>query len=507
MNEIKPINNIVVCSSSKNDLKLNQLDALLAGYFTCIKLIYSLYDCKINITHVCEDLERFIETKSVTTLDYQQLAFLHSVGLTEKQLIKLANGKHCLGNRLVDWSKDDHQVNLVDGLYGVNFNNVEFHDYMAWSLKRNNTFSYDDFSIGAQMAKTNRFTHPSKDKSSILSTFSYGLNVDTYSLVKLMQVIVTNESSRVNTIVGYVKKSNFVSKHIESLQVTSVNDEQLINTDFLIECSGNSIHFKLDKSVHSQYLSKKFIVAEVEDIENDTVINKIQQHTFGWSKIYHLKKSKIIECCYTEQSEIAVIEELLQKGIRVNQESIQEKSYNHEFISNAWQGNCLYVAQSSGNIEPIFDHYLSLLSKDIERWLSLFPSMEYNQQLVEYYNQDYVTVHKSLHDYVYAHYYFAKEEQFSFWSAIHGEPMHESLCHLTDTFAKICILPEFENNYFQPNQWFSLFFALGLVPVDQNPIIYCEMNIDKKLTDLKKYISDFTVKIPKYNQFVSYHRL
>ncbi|MGJ8690860.1 MAG: tryptophan 7-halogenase [Thalassotalea sp.] len=524
-----PALHLVVNSRSKCSAKITVLSNLLTGWFACLKLLNSLNGANFSLSHICHDLESITDISHATTLDFSQLMLLRDFGVSEQQLMRECDGYHCLGNRYIDWSKAEQQFNFVNGDYGVDFHRVEFSQYISWQLQQTPQLAVEDFSIAALMAKNNKFTHPSADKKSILSTYSYSLNVDSTKFISLLRQLACAKKSIIKEI-----KSEVTIIHNDLAQVTLIKVNAAdkvrvteLTSDFYFDATCDIKSLEVENNSTRLSGAQQSFIAELTAIKTSAVVTKLQAHQFGWSKITYLKSKSIIECCYRvnhsnqeqgqnqnqqpntadEKSLNQVLSVLAQAGFEVNKNTILHKTPSAQKSHNIWQQNTLLLGGSYGQLAPLGVEPLTELNYTLALWLSLFPSKQVNQSLIEFFNHRQNQRHAHVADYSTCHYHLAQWRESEFWQQVNTENVAESLTGLLRFFKLTGHLPALEEPAISHKQWHILLLGLGVIPQVQDPMIHNEPNITEKLISLRAYIQKFAERIPPYQEYLKHHGL
>ena len=187
-NKNKPIKRIVVVSSTKE----NRASCYLHGWQSALVLAEQLQGMAIEVVHLCQpnslnnsDSRKQNHNQSqnhnnnhVVTINEQQLAFHHQLGLSEKSLIAKAQGSFTLATQFIGWQQEVQSFYHGDAPRGFEFDSVEFQHHLA-RLQLESAYKpvIDDFSLSSACAKQGTFSHPVNDKSSIKSTLAYRINL------------------------------------------------------------------------------------------------------------------------------------------------------------------------------------------------------------------------------------------------------------------------------------------------------------------------------------------
>lgn len=380
------IKNIVIYSGNSN------VKDTLAGWQTALILAENLASTQIEIIHICQsddDISALQQTSeqptgSIITLHAEQLALLRRLGINELQLLTVCQAQPNLGNIYQRWSTPDQNFALVDGEYGVNFQQIEFQHYLASLQSTTDTHRIDDFSLAALMAKNNCFVHPSADKRSILSTFDYRLNVDMHSYCRLLAGMAKQLGVQIcnGAIVNIEKDDSQCINTLHCQKVTGGAASVIkIKSDFLIDCATTSIltskpESDTRKPIYTP-IHHTFSVPLVATKETNTA-DILTRYSFGFTKVRALKNQRILQCYYSQNSSItSVLDELAADHVElaadIDVSLIDVQKFATYLDQQAWQENCLLLGNASASFDPINDDFIALLHQDILAWLQVFP--------------------------------------------------------------------------------------------------------------------------------------
>lgn len=522
------MNQFVVNSHNVNADSLAKQSNLLTGWFTCIKLLKALNGASFTLTHVCDGLESIAKVNHATTLDSAQLRLLREIGVSETQLILECDAHHCLGKRYINWTKAEQAFNCVEGDYGVDFHRVEFSHYLSWQLQHTNTFALEDFSLAAQMAKNNCFTHPSHDPKSILSSYSYSLNLDTYKLIVLLRKLALSRTELIKELAIELDSEVVIQRNGDQVTLVKVatKNEQYpveITTDFYFDATGyiEAFHHKSTETTAKIH----YFIAELPPSQPSEMVTKLQSHDFGLSKITYLKSKSLLECCYQlpnsakhhaqspEQDLRLVLKALAEAGLHVEQSTLRQHQLDTDYYGDkqkqVWQGNTLVLNDNSVSraLALIGLEQLTELNVKLDLWLSLFPAKQVNQGLLDYFNERHDQRCQNLHDYLACHFYLVQWRETVFWQHAVIDKVSESLSNLLNFFKQTGRLPEFEEPVVTHKQWKILLIGLDFIPDFQDPMIHNETNITEKLNSLRAYIAKSAERIPPYQAYLKHHGL
>ncbi len=178
--------NIVLKSSSENNSKQLECLYLAATLATELDPRIDQVTCVIQQQHSLSKAENTFE--QLTLLMKCNIKRLALIGISEKDLIDRCDGRYSYG-RIFN-SKQNRTANhlfISDCQVGVNFDGINFHQY--YLANNNQSWNYNEFSLGYRLELSNRFTHPNTQKNSVLSSLDYSICVDAIALQNLLKTI------------------------------------------------------------------------------------------------------------------------------------------------------------------------------------------------------------------------------------------------------------------------------------------------------------------------------
>lgn len=485
----------------------SDLESLIIGWYGAIKLKSSLASCNVEVSHLCQDVMVFKDIVSAVSLNVQQLIFLRSLGIDEKLLMSTCSAQHTLGKNYLAWSSPNQDFMQIEGDYGLRFSKVQFHHFLPYL--DSTELIYDDYAIAAQMARNGQFVHPVADKSSILSTFTYGLNVNTFRFTQLL--IKYAKSIGVNAIDGSI--SNIVAHkgQVSSLSVAMKQGNlKEFKSDFYIDCSNQTsvllTQFADDQFgfMNTQLSASRKISLLLVNRPSSALANTIRTHNFGWSKTSCLSQSALIECyCSVDTSIEEVVSSLSAEGIEVNQNGVREENLSQKIMRNSWLSNCLFVGKMTCDIEPFSHNCFDIVDEQLRHFMQVFPSTQFQANIVAFYNRSVCEQTLSLLDMNICHYQLSSGHSSVYWQKNLEVKGSENLAHLLSLFRQTGIFPEFENQYIIEDIWINFLVGFGCIPESTHPLSYNEEDVKDKIHSFKAYIQEFLKDLPPYDKYIA----
>ncbi len=451
--------------------------------------------------------------------------FHQLLGLDERTLIKRCSGTFRLATQYVNWHRDGHDFYLGGGECGANIGPIHFSDLVNSQQQLGTDLRFERFSVAAIAASQGRFSHPSRDRQSVLSTMDYTLQLDKESYRCLLKA--SAKSHGVGTVVGRVSSVDLNPSDggVERIQLM---DGESIEANLFLDCSGHRATL-LDGALGdvykdwSQYLPcNRQVKFSLENIKPNKSLGVVLSHAHGWIEQTPLRDKTAYN--YTYQSEVSGTGDLLDSiqtvcGIKLSVEpKIHDLSPGRR--EQFWKKNCVALGAAAGQIDPSGLAGVHLLHEDILRLISLLPggqsmgacSAEYNRrgrELYEHCRDFYALYYCSVNKYTSskpvcdsAH---RQPSNRPFWRHCQSLELPDSLASTLDLFMARCKLKLMDGSPIEPSRWYALLNGLGFIPQRCDPKVFALRQEDVKahLQRMQQMTRQAAESLPPYDQYIN----
>lgn len=406
--------------------------------------------------------------------------FLRGLGLDEPLLMLAGRASFSLGTHFRRWRPGQtwHQCHhapfpTIDGTPLIHH------------LTRSRT-PLSEVLISAQAALAGRFAHPPADPANPLALAEYGYQFDPLDWVRLLDARI--ETTRVERLKA---ETITVQSQVAGRTVLALDDDIALEADLIIDATGpartvisqTGSHFIADRTVNAR-ISRQ---AATQIGQPSRVIEASEE---GWT----LK-------VFPQETELSLA---ITSPAEPN-ETLKGFDVELGRVSEAWQGNCIAIGHAAWTIEPLTPAPMMLLQRDIERLLELIPTTaEANTERREYNRRFRDDVdHAGLF-----HEALLRQEgamNSAYWkSAAGGEPS-EKLARKLRQYGHRGIVPRYDLEPFNNEDWIILLEGLGKTPqdYDRQADRLPEAETQNQLRQMKATIDNLIPRMPPHHIYVA----
>ncbi len=438
--------------------------------------------------------------------------FYHQLGLTDLEVIRATRATCKLGIQFNDWHKPGSSFIHPFGVYGQALKGTDFHHYWLKLRQKNLAAELGDYSLGAVLAKNNKFTFPSPNPPSTLSVFDWALHFDAALFAGLMRKHA--EANGVRRIDAKITRVNQRASDgfIESVQL---DYGAIFAADLFIDCSG----FKgilIEEALHSGYenwsdwlLCDRAFAVQSHSVAAPNSYTKVNARPAGWQwqiPLQHRDGNGHVFSSQFMRDEIA--REMLIKNV---QGELLHEPRKLSFVpgrrKQTWSKNCIAIGLAAGFLEPLESTSIALIQTGIEKIRMLLAAGQYNDSIAREFNETTALEYERVRDFIILHYKLNARDDTEFWRHCRAMTIPDSLQHKMELFKASGHVVNYRWEMFGQPSWLAIFEGFGYLPdvydaqVDQLDEAMLAQNLARMRESLRATVAD----TPDHGEFIAHH--
>ncbi|MEN9855736.1 MAG: hypothetical protein RLZZ157_862, partial [Pseudomonadota bacterium] len=401
--------------------------------------------------------------------------FNETLGIDERAFVSETKGSFKLGIEFVDWGHLGNRYFHPFGPHGRAFDIVGLHHFWLKARAAGDTTSFDDFSMAWALAQRGRFTRPSADPRSVMSTFDYAYHFDAGLYARYLR-----SYSEARGVVRREGKINHVRLHGETgfVEAVQLEDGSEITGDLFIDCSGFAA-LLIGKALGVGYedwshwlpcdRAVAMPCAKTTDILPYT---RSTAREAGWQwriPLQHRTGNGYVYCSQFLSDTHA------EETLRANLDGpVLGEPNRLRFTtgrrSKFWERNVVAIGLSSGFLEPLESTSLHLIQAGISKLLALFPQRDFAPLIVDEYNHIAATEFERIRDFLILHYKLTQRDDTPLWRYCAAMSVPDTLALKIEHFARYGRHIARDMDLFGLPSWLAVHIGQGNIPEDVDPL-------------------------------------
>lgn len=436
--------------------------------------------------------------------------FYRQLGMTDTQVIQATQATCKLGIQFNDWHKPGSSFIHPFGLFGQDLRGIGFHHFWLKLKQKNRVTDFQDYSLGANLAKHNKFTLPSPNPSSTLSVFDWALHFDAALFAKhLREFAIGQGVKHIDAKINQVKLRES-DGFIESVQLQS---DEYIQGDLFIDCSGFR-GLLIEEALQTGYedwskwlLCDRAFAVQTKSAGEPTSYTKVTARQAGWQWRIPLQhrtgNGHVFSSRFIADDDAKKI--LIQ---HLDAEPLHEPrkiSFTPGRRKKAWNKNCIAVGLSSGFLEPLESTSIALIETAIEKIKQLFPDKTFNPHLINEFNTVTAEEYERVRDFIILHYKASERNDTDFWRYCNQMDIPDSLQYKMDLYRSRGYLVRYRWEMFGNASWLAIYDGFNVQPETYDPAVdaFSEDYLEKNLSEMKLAIKKAVQDSPAHGDFLA----
>lgn len=381
----------------------------------------------------------------------QVYGFHLSIGLSEPELLLNTGSTFVLGTHFRNWAQTGqswvqafHQpLPIWDGVPVMKL------------IQQTPHVTLQSMLIGAQAALSGGFAHPPEDPAHPLNRAEYGYAVDPKQMSALYKAAAMRRVLRLITA-----QIETVQRGDAGIATVTLSDGQSLSTDLFIDCTGPLAQLQ-DGAVArtSQSRTVRGTLRRTKGTPLGAAAQQVQSGDYGWRSEVTLR-SGALRLSVTDPrapdrpQEAGDISADVQLGCR----------------DQAWTGNCVAIGQAAGVLEPFTTAPMTLLLRDIDRVIKLFPVSSDMHIEAKEYNRIFRDDFAHAHLFNQAHFAVPDSPASPYWQATVAQNNDPKLVRKLTQYDSRGHLVAYDHEPFDGLDWAVLHDGMGRVPRRRDPV-------------------------------------
>jgi tryptophan halogenase len=352
------------------------------------------------------------------------------LGINENDLIQKTRGTFRLGCRFADFGRPGERYFHSYGPLGAKLDAVPFHHYWTKLRQCGDTTSIEEYSTATVAAKSRRFAHPSPNRGSVLSLYSYGYHFHAAMLTDYLKQYA--QAHGVVSVQRQVVAAPLRGEDgfIDGLQL---DDGSRMGADLYIDCVGEG------GVLFEQALSRGYqdwrhwlpcdraVSVAGQSTGEPAPYSEAAAQAAGWRWRIPLQHGGDDGYAYSsahlgDDEAAATLFASLPDSAPAQARLLRWRPGRP---AKFWDKNCLSLAGS--RFEALESTGLHLVQTGIARLLTLFPVSKFSPGDIEEYNRLTTLEHERIRDLLILHLKATERADSSFWDYCRAMPIPDSL--------------------------------------------------------------------------------
>lgn len=410
-----------------------------------------------------------------TLASLPQLENFHRLlGFDEQALLKAAGGVYSLGQSFVGFSGAAAPYFHPYGSHGGAISRLSFMPFWIKARQAGLNVALEEFSLTAAAARQGRFFIPTSEMSAF-GRLDYAYHLKAQPYVQFLKAQALRRGVGCTPLRLFDVRREAQTGHITGLISA---DGREITGDLFIDATGpESLLLGEALGVGFESWSQWFpgnrvLSVSGERLRNLPAYSQVRALASGCLHLTPVRDMTGLQHVYSDahmSDQEALEATALIAGLRLQPDAVVS-SLMAGRRRQAWAGNCIAVGEAAGSFDPIDTVGLHALQTGLAHLIDLFPVTADSRLETQEYNAQMQQSFERIRDYQIAHYKLNRIDNEPFWNRLRAMDIPDTLAYKIDLFKARGIVPLYEEEVFDADDWLALFTGHGLMPRSYDPM-------------------------------------
>jgi tryptophan halogenase len=400
-------------------------------------------------------------------------SFHDILGIDEADVLRKTGGTFRLGTQFEDWGAKGETYFHPLGEIGANMNGIGFRQHWLRLRDAGPVEAYADFSVGGMAAKADKFTKPSGDKRSVLSTLDYGYHLDLERYGTYLRDLAVSRGVMRNERRVTSARQDSESGFITTLVLEDGGEAQ---ADLFIDCTGILIDDTLKNRYEdwSNWLPcDRMVFAGSAGTAQLPPYMRAVARAAGWQWHIPLRERGGNGMVYSSahMGDDAATEALLQSLPGEGLDAPRHQKLRSGRRKILRDRNVVALGPAAGMLEPLESACMHMIQIGINRLVEIFPDRTHSITEAVEYNRVVASEFERLRDFLILHYKATRRDDSAFWNHCRAMAIPEPLERKIAQFRSRGRIVLYDEETFAEPGWTAVMIGQGMIPRRIDPIV------------------------------------
>ena len=440
------------------------------------------------------------------------LDFNRSLGIDEDEFVRATGATYKLGIEFSDWGRRGERYLHPFGTFGRDVEGIKFHQIWARQsrLAGNDAGTLHDYCLASVAARLNRFTRPSGDPATVLSSLRYAFHFDAALYARFLRGLA--QEGGVTRIEGRVDRVD-VAADTGFIRALELDGGRRIDGDLFVDCSGFRA-ILLGGALGVPFTDwQRWLPCDRALAVPSAPISPLPPYTrasaseAGWRWRIPLQhrtgNGHVYASAFTNDD--AAADTLLAGLDGAATADPRPIRFTAGVRARLWERNCVAIGLSGGFLEPLESTSIHLIQAGITRLMTLFPGHGHSAVERDAYNRHMLREYEQIRDFIILHYHATERDDSDFWRHCRATPPPDGLAHKLELWrARGRVGPE-PGSLFTEDSWIAVLTGQAGAPAALDPLV-ATLPVEEAgrfLHHLRTVIGQTAAAMPHHDRFIA----